>query len=242
MNQITTNKGLTVASDPQKKIAYLKNQLRYVNRKLTRAKVCLSSAKARISALESKVKSTELHYKDTAGLSKKQKIVVDTMLKKCNIKNPNGMRYSNEFILESLLLKIKSPKGYRHCLQHELLPLPSEKHLRKLCKGFKCPYGVNPHAIDAIAQCYKDEDENNKYGVLIFDEVKLREEIQFNNATLKVDGFVDFGDQTIRNINWQTTLWCSCLFPSCKAGCNPSRFMPVGMLHLGIFLQKYSSK
>ncbi|KAJ4440564.1 hypothetical protein ANN_08709 [Periplaneta americana] len=45
--------------------------------------------------------------------------------------------------------------------------------------------------VDAF--CYKDEDENNKYGVLIFDEVKLREEIQFNNATLKVDGFVDFG-------------------------------------------------
>lgn len=191
------NKGKNVTSDPEKTIASLKNEVRNLNRKLVRAKISLSSAKARINGLVRQTKSAVCHCKESAVLSNKQKIVIDTILKKCSVKNYKGMRYSNEFILESLLLKIKSPKGYRHCLHHELLPLPSEKYLQKLCKGLKCPYGLNTHAIDAIAQCYKDEaDENKRYGVVIFDEVKLREELQFNNASLKVDGFVDFGELT----------------------------------------------
>lgn len=63
------------------------------------------------------------------NLSKNQNMIVDGMVKKYNLSNSKGMRYCNELILESLLLKIKSPKGYRHCLQHDLLPLPSESHI-----------------------------------------------------------------------------------------------------------------
>ena len=75
---------------------------------------------------------------------------------------PKGMRYSNEFKLDSLLLKIKSPRGYRHCLRHELLPLPSEGHLRKLCKGSKSNYSVNENAINAIKEAYANEEDENK--------------------------------------------------------------------------------
>lgn len=107
------------------------------------------------------------------------------------------MRYKNEFLLDSLLLKIKSSKGYRHCLNHELLSLLSESHLYKLVKELKCSYGVNAHAISTTENNFRDETDANKhYGMLIFDEVKLREEVAFNSNSLKVDGFVNFGDLT----------------------------------------------
>ena len=107
------------------------------------------------------------------------------------------MRYTDKFLLDSLLLKIKSPRGYRHCVKHDLLPLPSETHLRKLTKGLKCSYGVNKHALTAISNYFQNEkDDNKRLGIVIFDEVKLREEIRFNSSSLKLDGFVDLGDLT----------------------------------------------
>lgn len=42
----------------------------------------------------------------------------------------------------------------------------------------------------------EETDENRHLGVVIFDEVKLREEIQLNATSLKVDGFIDFGVNT----------------------------------------------
>ena len=41
--------------------------------------------------------------------NKKQKIIVDTILKKCQMaKQKTEMRYDDEFLMDSLLLKIKS--------------------------------------------------------------------------------------------------------------------------------------
>ena len=50
---------------------------------------------------------------------------------------------------------------------------------------------MNTNAVNAISEFLREEtDENRRLGVVIFDEVKLREEIQFNATSLKVDGFV----------------------------------------------------
>jgi len=57
-------------------------------------------------------------------------------------------------------------------------------------------YGVNKQALAALSENFRDETENKRLGIVIFDEVKLREEVAFNNTSLKVDGFVDFGDMT----------------------------------------------
>lgn len=195
-----TKKDLRKGSDAQQIIASLRKKIHNQNRNLVRTQNKLKVAKARITALEKEInvlKNDVTKSKQLKFLSKKQKIIVDTMLKKCEKeKCKTGVRYDDEFLLDSLLLKIKSPKGYRHCLQHNLLPLPAESHLRKLVKGMKCRYGINKHAVDAISNYFSDKDENSRNGILIFDEVKLREEMQFNSNSLKVDGFIDLGGST----------------------------------------------
>lgn len=127
---------------------------------------------------------------DVKSLKQKQKLVVRTMTKK-NATNPQGMRYEPEFILESLLFLIKSRKGYEHCSNHQLLPLPSISLLRKLSRGLKCNYGINPHALSAISDDMEGSDDNHCNCVLIFDEVKLREEVRYNSSTCTFDGFVN---------------------------------------------------
>ena len=149
--------------------------------------------KSKLALAEQKNKKEQ--QKD--NLSTKQKKIIDMMRMKASRKNAKGMRYNNEFLLDSVLLKIKSPKGFRHCRKHGLLPLPSERHLRRLLQGMTCSYGLNREALAALRQCFQEEKDGNKaVGVLIFDEVKLREEVAFNSNGLKVNGFVDFGDIT----------------------------------------------
>ena len=44
--------------------------------------------------------------------------------------------------------------------------------------------GQNTNAVNAISEFLQEEtDENRRLGVVIFDEVKLREEIQFSDCT-----------------------------------------------------------
>ena len=75
------------------------------------------------------------------------------------------------------------------------MPLPLESHLKKVCKGLKCPYGVNTNAVNAISEFLREKtDENRGLRIVIFNKVKLREEIEFNATSLKVDGFVGFSD------------------------------------------------
>uniref|UniRef100_T1INS8 Transposable element P transposase-like RNase H domain-containing protein n=1 Tax=Strigamia maritima TaxID=126957 RepID=T1INS8_STRMM len=131
-----------------------------------------------------------------SDLPRKERVVVKMMLKRAKVKNMKGMRYSSEFLLDSILLKIKSPKGYRHCAKHNLLPLPSVRSLQRLLRGVKCTYGLNMRALDAIKTAFAEISENNRIGVIIFDEIKLRETIDFNQTTYKFDGFVDLGEFT----------------------------------------------
>ena len=50
----------------------------------------------------------------------------------------------------------------------------------------KCHYKINRHTVGAILNYFFEKDENSRNRLLIFDEVKLREEIKFNHNTLKV--------------------------------------------------------
>uniref|UniRef100_T1JC68 Transposable element P transposase-like RNase H domain-containing protein n=1 Tax=Strigamia maritima TaxID=126957 RepID=T1JC68_STRMM len=130
----------------------------------------------------------------------KFKMIIKMMVKKSNCLKSKfgarGMRYSSEFLLECALLLIKFPKGYKHCLNHKLLPLPTTRTLHRLLRGLKCGFGINKNAILAIKQHFAAKLMNEQFGVLIFDEVKLRETVNYEKSSQSFSGFVDFGDFT----------------------------------------------
>lgn len=91
---------------------------------------------------------------------------------------------------------MKSPKGYRHIQKHNLLLLPSISLLYQLLHVLKCEYGINKHAIKSE---FEGLNEDKRFGILIFDDIKLREGTRFKKSNLKLDGFVNLGEFTPYN-------------------------------------------
>lgn len=48
------------------------------------------------------------------------------------MKDGKGMRYDAEWLMECLLMRIKSPRAYKHLRANMLLPLPCPDTIRRL--------------------------------------------------------------------------------------------------------------
>lgn len=76
-----------------------------------------------------------------------------------------GMRYSRRWILECLLLSIKSKKAYLHLRSHNILPLPTLTTLRKYLKNMKPQYGFDPQVFTMLkkkGEAMKAEDRRGE--------------------------------------------------------------------------------
>lgn len=92
----------------------------------------------------------EVLNKRLEELPQQQREMIQQCFKNARVK-PKGRRYNLEFIYECILLRIKSPKAYLHCLRHNLLPLPSFATLRRYMDNLDSAYGFN----DKVFQCLK---------------------------------------------------------------------------------------
>lgn len=99
-------------------------------------------------------------------------------------------------MLECVLLRIKSPVAYKHLRENKILPLPHPKTIQKLLSGEVCKFGFSSVALDAIEREMLGKKRQHRQGVLIFDEIQLRETLDFNKGSLKFDGFIDFAEYT----------------------------------------------
>ncbi len=88
------------------------------------------------------------------------------MFRAADAKGPTGNRYESEYILECLLLNIKSQSAYNHLRSSKLLPLPDPNHLRRLMRGVSCKFGLHEFALDAIEKDLKDKNEDERSGIL----------------------------------------------------------------------------
>lgn len=61
-----------------------------------------------------------------------------------------GRRYEAEWLLECLLIRIKSKTTYEHLRTKKLLPLPHPDTLQKMLSCMSCSFGFNDFALSAI--------------------------------------------------------------------------------------------
>lgn len=92
-------------------------------------------------------------------------------------------------------MRIKSPGAYRHIRDSHLLPLPHPNTLSKLIAGQPCEFGLNISALSAIKNHFHDKPRRDRQGVLIFDEIQLRETVNYNHHSHRLDGFIDYGQE-----------------------------------------------
>ena len=91
-------------------------------------------------------------------------MTVNAIFKAAEVKSMKGMRYEAEYILECLLLHIKSPSVYVHLRSKEMLPLPDPSHLRRLLRGMACKFGFNDFALNMIQKQFKNSSFNETLG------------------------------------------------------------------------------
>ena len=104
------------------------------------------------------------------------------------------MRYDHYWILACMMLRIKNAKGYAHLRDHHFLCLPSRSTVQRCIDIIHLETGVSEDMINILQKKISSKPEH--HGVLMFDEVQLRESFKFSPGNLKFEGLVDFGDFT----------------------------------------------
>ena len=98
-----------------------------------------------------------------------------------------------------LALQSKSPQAYEDIWYDEktgsgFLILPSQRRLRDYKNYIKPERGFNPAIIEELKHKIKDFSDIEKYVVLLFDEVKIQQNLVWDKHTGDLIGYVDLGD------------------------------------------------
>lgn len=110
---------------------------------------------------------------------------------KCKDKHGRDMRYHAEWLLECLLLRIKSPKCYMDLYQEKTLPLPSKSVLNDMASAISRNFGINDFAFRDLEAYMKNKPLDLRYCSLIWDEITLAAKVLFDTSSYQFEGFVD---------------------------------------------------
>ncbi|KAH9385003.1 hypothetical protein HPB48_027039 [Haemaphysalis longicornis] len=81
------------------------------------------------------------------------------------------MVYDQLWVLECVLMRIKSPKLYEHVRRHEILALSSKSCLDRHMAGFKSSFGFNASVFEALKKNTEGMGAHSCHGGLGFDEI-----------------------------------------------------------------------
>ena len=181
-------------------VSALKASLRCEKKKKKRKETKLQRYTTKISELLQDLKKANAVKLDEAiersQLPDNMKISFKAALRLTKAKSSKGNRYESNWLLHCLLLHIKSPKAYKHLRDTELMPLPHPSTLRRVLSGLPIQYGFAEFVFKALEEEVKGLPPQQRMGVLVFDEVKLREGIEYDRNNLHLFGFTDFGQFT----------------------------------------------
>ena len=118
-------------------------------------------------------------------------MVVNTIVAKsrCKAKHNKDMQYEVEWLLECLLIRIKSPAVYEHLRVNNILPLPCKDTLRKLSSCLSTEFGFNEFAIECIKKQFHRKSLSERYGSLMWDEMSITQDIKFDKNSFQYKGF-----------------------------------------------------
>ncbi|XP_077496128.1 uncharacterized protein LOC144107018 [Amblyomma americanum] len=172
----------------------LAHRLKLLKRKTARLKSNTNSLKEQLNEMMIQNKAIaegELTEK-VAALSPKQREAALHIFKASSRKSTRGMKFSNEWVLECLIMKMKSARLYEHLRKEKILVLPSKSTLRKYLQLYRTGFGFSEKIFEVISKTTSTMDNFSRHGGLIVDEMKLSEHLSVTTAG-HVDGFVDLG-------------------------------------------------
>ncbi|KAL4107529.1 hypothetical protein QTP88_017865 [Uroleucon formosanum] len=100
-----------------------------------------------------------------------------------------------EIMLLCLLFNIRSPGAYRFLREQELMPLPCTSTVRKHLSIVKTDCGFDLRFFDLLKKRMFRKPQNQRHGVLLFDEIRLRKGLYVNTRDLSYSGLEDMGGE-----------------------------------------------
>ncbi|XP_077508525.1 uncharacterized protein LOC144119883 [Amblyomma americanum] len=137
-------------------------------------------------------------------LPNKQQNAVRTCFEAARRRSPHGYKYRKEWLLECVILRMKSPRLYEHLRRHKILALPSRVCLQKCIKAFKATYGFNQKVLDCVKEKVTQLDDTERHGGLyslsmkrsiVVDEIKLSTHLDLKSS-MEIEGFIGLGPFT----------------------------------------------
>ena len=124
------------------------------------------------------------------------------------LSNPTSVRYHPMIIRYCLSLCAKSPSTYEDIRFDKksvtgFLVLPSRRRLRDYKNYIHPQRGFNADIIKELKFKVKDFSDIEKYIVLLFDEIKVQENLVWDKHTGEIIGFVDRGDIDLNHATLQ---------------------------------------
>lgn len=110
-------------------------------------------------------------------------------------KHKSGMRYEFAFMIDAIMLFMKSHAAYKFLRESHLLPLPGPSTIRRMLSSSECAFGFNQLALDAIFEKLKGSEEYERWVTLILDEMTCTKELSLDTRTLQWKGIVDYGGE-----------------------------------------------
>ncbi|KAG0431514.1 hypothetical protein HPB47_021709 [Ixodes persulcatus] len=106
-----------------------------------------------------------------------------------------GFHYSKMWILECIIMKMKSARLYDHVRDNEILALPSKSTLKRYMAVYRTAFGFSKKVLEKLKRKTQDMNSFKKHGGLLVDELKLSEHLCVKQSG-QIEGFVDLGDYT----------------------------------------------
>ncbi|KAG0428101.1 hypothetical protein HPB47_024900 [Ixodes persulcatus] len=128
-------------------------------------------------------------------LPKKQQESVRACFEALKRASMRGYKYNRDWLLECIILRMKSAQLYEHLRRHKILVMPGRTCLLQYVKNFKATFGFNANLLRAVKAKARAMDEMKRHGGLVLDEMKLSAHLDLS-ASSTIQGFVDLGSFT----------------------------------------------
>jgi len=125
----------------------------------------------------------------------KMEMTVSQAAHNCDAKSVTRCRYSDEWIVDSLLIRCQQTSTYRLLSDGGFLPLPSLSTLNQIVRSLKPEFGFDSTLFNSLGSPkLSTVDDRERRGIRLFDEVQLITNIEFHIDTCKLVGMVDLAE------------------------------------------------
>lgn len=140
---------------------------------LKRCKVSISRLKSQMKDLKqqnSEIDSSAFQDK-IKSMPIKQQQQIKACLAASRRKSTKGMKYESEWVLECVVMSMKSPRLYEHIRRNKIMILPSRTSLRRYLRSYRSGFGLSEKVFAAVAEKTKSMDSFQCHGGLLITHI-----------------------------------------------------------------------